>query len=124
MALLACLMDGMSADMTGNERLDHMEKLLKRLVEESEEACEQRNAETLAPKGGVHVPSWVWTLLISSAVTISGAIYVTGQFNGKFEEFRMAVYQRLDRLERTTDAERHRAPDNYTSPPIVGKMPR
>ena len=107
------------------ERLNKVEELLERLVEESEEACSARAtiATSLATKedAATKVPAWVWPL-ISLAITVFGAVYVTGQFNGKFEEFRMAVYQRLDRLERMGDSERHRAPDNYVSPPI-GRTP-
>jgi hypothetical protein len=86
-------------------------QLLTRLVEEAEESCSHRASHRPA------APAWLWPVL-SMLMTIGGVVYVTGQFNGKFEEFRMAVYQRLDRLERLNDSERHRSPAGYVSPPV------
>ncbi len=82
--------------------VERIVRAVERIREEAEESCNARNANTSTPK----VPSWMWTIIVSLIIqSIAGAIFF-GQFNGKFEEFRTAVYQRLERIERQSDEER------------------
>ena len=51
-------------------------------------------------------PPWVAALIVSLIIQIAGAVWITGTFSGKFEEFRLSVNQRLERIERTLDQTR------------------
>ncbi len=83
-----------------DDNIDRIVDAIERIREEAEESCNARASSSSK------VPSWVWTIIVSLVVqSIAGAIFF-GQFNGKFEEFRTAVYQRLERIERLSDEER------------------
>ena len=46
----------------------------------------------------LQIPPWLWAIAISLVIQVVGAIWVTAMFTGKFEEFRLSVNQRLDRI--------------------------
>ncbi len=100
-------------------------RILKRILEEEEEKCNQRSV------AATKVPSWFWNILITLAIVTAGAISVTSKVMGSFEEFKASittwqasVNARLGTIEQRQYDGRTRSPENYASPPVVGERPR